>query len=80
MKSQATLRIEVSGHTDNTGDKKANVILSEQRARAVVNFLIEKGIPAARMTYKGYGDTKPVASNDTEEGKAKNRRTEFSIL
>ncbi|MFN0190084.1 MAG: OmpA family protein [Bacteroidia bacterium] len=80
LKSQATLRIEVSGHTDNTGDKKANVILSEQRAKAVVNFLIEKGIPAARMTYKGYGDTKPVASNDTEEGKAKNRRTEFSIL
>ncbi|MBP6511521.1 MAG: PD40 domain-containing protein [Bacteroidia bacterium] len=80
LKSQSTLRIEVSGHTDNTGDKKANVILSEQRAKAVVNFLIEKGIPASRMTYKGYGDSKPVASNDAEDGRAKNRRTEFSIL
>ena len=80
LKSQGTLRIEISGHTDNTGDKKANVILSEQRAKAVVNFLIEKGIPAARMTYKGYGDSKPVGTNDTDEGKAKNRRTEFSIL
>ena len=80
LKSQGTLRIEISGHTDNTGDKKANVILSEQRAKAVVNFLIEKGIPTARMTYKGYGDSKPVGTNDTDEGKAKNRRTEFSIL
>ncbi len=80
LKSQPNMRIEVSGHTDNTGDKKANVILSEQRAKAVVNFLIEKGIPTARMTYKGYGDSKPVGTNDTEEGKAKNRRTEFSIL
>lgn len=80
MKSHPTLRIEVSGHTDNTGDKKANMILSEQRAKAVVNFLVEKGIPTSRMTYKGYGDSKPVATNDTEEGKAKNRRTEFSIL
>lgn len=80
LKSQPTLRIEVSGHTDNTGDKKANVILSEQRAKSVVNFLLEKGIPAARMTYKGYGDSQPLISNDTEEGKAKNRRTQFSIL
>ena len=80
LKTEKNIRIEVSGHTDSTGDKKANVILSEQRAKAVVNFLVEKGIPAARMTYKGYGDAKPVASNDTEEGRAKNRRTEFSIL
>lgn len=80
LKSQPTLRIEVSGHTDNTGDKKANGILSEQRAKAVVNFLVENGIPASRMTYKGYGDSKPVATNDTEEGRAQNRRTEFSIL
>jgi outer membrane protein OmpA-like peptidoglycan-associated protein len=80
LKSSATVRIEVSGHTDNTGDKKANLLLSENRAKSVYDFLIKAGIPAARLTYKGYGDTKPVADNSTEEGKSQNRRTEFTIL
>ncbi|MBL7922764.1 MAG: PD40 domain-containing protein, partial [Bacteroidia bacterium] len=80
LKAQPQMKIEISGHTDSTGDKKANQLLSEQRAKAVVDFLVAKGIPAARLTYKGYGDTKPVSPNDTEEGRAKNRRTEFSIL
>jgi outer membrane protein OmpA-like peptidoglycan-associated protein len=80
LKSSATVRIEVSGHTDNTGDKKANLLLSENRAKSVYDFLIKAGIPAARLTYKGYGDTKPVADNSTDEGKTLNRRTEFTIL
>ncbi|MFN8153117.1 MAG: OmpA family protein [Bacteroidia bacterium] len=80
LKSQASMRIEVSGHTDNTGDKKANQILSENRAKAVREYLIGNGISAERITYKGYGDALPFASNDTEEGRALNRRTEFTIL
>ncbi len=74
------LNIEVSGHTDSSGDKKSNQILSENRAKSVMEYLISKGIPSSRIAYKGYGDSRPVASNDTEEGRAKNRRTEFSIL
>lgn len=80
MKNNPTVKIEVSGHTDSTGDKKANQILSENRAKAVMNALIEKGIAATRMNYKGYGDVKPVASNDTEDGRAQNRRTEVTVL
>ena len=80
MKSNATVRIEVSGHTDSTGDPKQNQILSENRAKAVYNFLTNAGIPVSRLTYKGYGKTKPVASNDAEEGRSQNRRTEFTIL
>lgn len=80
LKAQPQIRIEVSGHTDNTGDKKANQILSENRARSVVDFLVSKGIPAGRLTYKGYGDARPIAGNDSESGRAQNRRTEFMIL
>lgn len=80
MKGQPGLKIEVSGHTDSTGDKKANLLLSENRAKSVRDFLVAKGIPTERITYKGYGDARPVASNDTEEGRAQNRRTEFTIL
>ncbi len=80
LKSNTTIRIEVSGHTDSTGDPKLNQILSENRAKAVYSFLIKEGISAERLTYKGYGKSKPIASNDNEEGRAQNRRTEFTIL
>jgi outer membrane protein OmpA-like peptidoglycan-associated protein len=80
LRSQSQIRIEVGGHTDSTGDKKANQLLSENRARAVVDYLVAKGISTSRLTAKGYGDTKPVSTNDTEEGRATNRRTEFTIL
>lgn len=80
LRSQPQVRIEVGGHTDSTGDKKANQLLSENRARSVVDYLVSKGIPASRLSAKGYGDTKPVATNDTEAGRAANRRTEFTIL
>jgi OOP family OmpA-OmpF porin len=72
--------IEISGHTDNTGTKDHNKLLSEARAKAVVDYLIKKGIQKDKLTYKGYGADKPIATNDTEEGRAKNRRVEFKII
>lgn len=74
------LKVEVSGHTDNTGDPNANLTLSIQRANAVKEYLVSMGVQADRMASLGFGITKPVASNETEEGKAKNRRIEFKIL
>lgn len=68
------LRVRVEGHTDNVGDKAANLKLSEARARAVVAWLVAKGIEAGRLSPAGLGDTQPVADNATEEGRAKNRR------
>jgi cytochrome c oxidase subunit II len=72
--------IEVAGHTDNVGDAAANKILSQQRAAAVVNYLTGRGVSAGRLRSAGYGDTRPTAANDTPENRAKNRRTEFTIL
>ena len=80
MKLKPSMIIEIGGHTDNTGSKEINLKLSQGRADAVRNYLIQKGILAARITAKGYGDTKPVADNATEEGKAKNRRTEVTVI
>jgi outer membrane protein OmpA-like peptidoglycan-associated protein len=80
LKVNNTIKIEISGHTDNTGDKKANLVLSQNRANSVKSFLISKGIPSAQLTSRGYGDTIPVANNDNETGRSKNRRTEFVIL
>ncbi len=74
------LKIEMSGHTDNIGSASYNQKLSEERAKAVVDYLVRKGISAGRLTYKGYGMTQPVASNDTEEGRQQNRRTEFKVV
>jgi outer membrane protein OmpA-like peptidoglycan-associated protein len=74
------MRIELGGHTDNVGAAAANKTLSQNRADAVKTFLIEKGIPEERLTTKGYGTEKPLASNDSEEGRAQNRRTEFTVL
>ncbi len=76
-----TLKIEFGGHTDSDGDSKANLILSNNRAKAVVDYLIATGkISENRLTYKGYGDTRPKVKNDTAENKAKNRRTEFKVV
>jgi outer membrane protein OmpA-like peptidoglycan-associated protein len=80
LKEQASLKIEIGGHTDNTGNKKANQTLSENRAKAVYQYLIDNGIASDRLSYKGYGDTKPIADNATEEGRSQNRRTEFTIV
>jgi outer membrane protein OmpA-like peptidoglycan-associated protein len=75
-----TLNIEISGHTDNIGSAAYNKTLSEDRAKAVVNYLTKKGISADRLAYKGYGFDEPVAPNDTDEGRQQNRRTEFKVL
>jgi outer membrane protein OmpA-like peptidoglycan-associated protein/uncharacterized protein YidB (DUF937 family) len=74
----AGMVIEIGGHTDNTGDPAANLALSQQRANAVRAYLIQQGVPDAQITAKGYGDTRPVASNDTDEGRFRNRRIEFT--
>ncbi len=79
MKDVPNLKIEISGHTDNTGSATLNETLSQQRAEAVVLYLKQKGIAATRMTAKGYGSNRPIASNATEDGKQQNRRTEFEI-
>lgn len=79
MQDVPKLVIEISGHTDNTGSAAVNDVLSQQRADAVVNYLKGKGIAATRMTAKGYGSNIPVASNNSEEGRQQNRRTEFEI-
>lgn len=79
LQDNPSLQIEISGHTDDVGSDKDNLLLSENRAKAVVDYLQQKGIAASRLQAKGYGETKPIADNSTEEGKALNRRTEVKI-
>jgi outer membrane protein OmpA-like peptidoglycan-associated protein/tetratricopeptide (TPR) repeat protein len=79
IEKNPSLKIEIGGHTDNTGTDEKNKALSENRAKSVYQYLIEKGISADRLSYKGYSSTQPVAGNDTPENKAKNRRTEFTV-
>lgn len=71
---------EISGHTDNVGSYRANQRLSEARAKSVVDYLVNQGIDSGRLEYKGYSFTQPVADNNTEEGRAQNRRVEFKVL
>lgn len=80
LENNRSVRLEISGHTDNTGSVRFNKALSEARARAVVNYLINHGVSAERLEYKGYADEQPVADNSTEEGREMNRRVEFKIL
>jgi outer membrane protein OmpA-like peptidoglycan-associated protein/tetratricopeptide (TPR) repeat protein len=80
MSTNPGLRIEISGHSDNVGSYAFNQKLSEQRAKAVVDYLVGLGIEPARLEYAGYASSQPVANNDTEEGRAQNRRVEFKIL
>jgi len=74
------LRIEIDGHTDNVGLAKDNVALSNNRAKTVVDYLLGKGIATTRLIYKGFGAAKPISDNNTEAGKALNRRTELSVI
>ncbi|HUP90883.1 MAG TPA: OmpA family protein, partial [Solimonas sp.] len=78
LKSAPDLKLEVGGHTDNVGQPAANQKLSEARAQAVQAALVAQGIAAARLSAKGYGDTRPVADNRSEDGRAKNRRVELT--
>lgn len=80
LKSNSSIKIRVAGHTDNVGNSTTNQQLSENRAKSVMNYLIEKGISPERLNSIGYGSSKPKHDNNTEEGRAKNRRTEIEIL
>jgi outer membrane protein OmpA-like peptidoglycan-associated protein len=74
-----SLKVEIGGHTDNVGKPEDNLKLSTNRAKAIVDYLVSKGIDASRVTYKGFGATQPVADNNTETGRAQNRRTTFTV-
>jgi outer membrane protein OmpA-like peptidoglycan-associated protein/tetratricopeptide (TPR) repeat protein len=80
LQTNASLKIEIGGHTDNVGSKAHNNELSDMRAKAVYDDLIRRGIDKNRLSFKGYADKKPIASNNTPEGRATNRRTEFRVL
>jgi outer membrane protein OmpA-like peptidoglycan-associated protein len=80
LKKNPALKIEIGGHTDNKGTAEYNQKLSESRSRSVFDFLVNKGIDKTRLSYKGYGLTKPIDTNDTDEGRANNRRTEFKVV
>ncbi len=81
LKENPKMRVEVGGHTDPTGNEKANQVISEKRALSAKKYLMDKfGIEENRLITKGYGATKPIADNKTEEGRSKNRRVEFRIL
>ncbi|MES2764910.1 MAG: OmpA family protein, partial [Bacteroidota bacterium] len=79
LKNYSSLKIEVRGHTDNEGSAESNMKLSEDRAESVMNALLKMGIAKSRLKSKGFGENSPVAKNDTEENRRKNRRTEFII-
>lgn len=74
------ISIEISGHTDSKGSDEYNLNLSQGRSQSVVDYLIGQGIAASRLQAHGYGETKPIDTNDTEEGRANNRRVEFTVL
>lgn len=79
LKDNPTVKVAIHGHTDNIGDPAENMLLSENRAKAVYNYLLIEDIEASRLSFKGFGETKPLANNSSEEGRARNRRTEFVI-
>jgi len=72
--------VQIEGHTDATGDADRNRVLSQKRAESVLEYLVKRGIARARLAAKGFGPDKPIATNDTEQGREANRRVEFSIL
>ena len=79
LEKNPTIKIRIEGHTDSRGKAGYNRKLSDKRAKAVMKYLVDKGIDADRMTAEGFGPDKPIAPNETEDGRAKNRRVEFHI-
>ncbi|WP_141621837.1 OmpA family protein, partial [Myxococcus sp. AB036A] len=77
LKANPGVSLRIEGHTDNTGPEELNRTLSQDRADAVRQYLIQQGVESSRLTAKGYGPAQPIASNDTPEGRSANRRVEF---
>jgi outer membrane protein OmpA-like peptidoglycan-associated protein len=77
---KSTWKLEISGHTDNVGDDNANMVLSKKRAESLKNYLVSKGVEATRLNALYFGETKPIADNNTPEGRKKNRRVEMKIV
>jgi outer membrane protein OmpA-like peptidoglycan-associated protein len=73
-------KLQISGHTDNVGDAQKNLVLSKQRAEAVKAYLVSKGVEASRLNTLFFGETQPIATNDTPEGRQKNRRVEMTVV
>ena len=80
LKQNPKLTVTIEGHTDNVGNPADNLILSQSRAKSIYNYLVDKGIDKSRLSYRGFGETKPLANNGTSEGKAKNRRIVFKVI
>jgi OmpA-OmpF porin, OOP family len=80
LENNPNVKIEISGHTDDTGSPAYNIDLSLKRAKAVYDYLVGKGVERSRLEYKGYGQSKPMAPNDSDHNKALNRRIEFKII
>jgi outer membrane protein OmpA-like peptidoglycan-associated protein len=80
LKDLPDMILEIGGHTDSDGSEESNVILSEDRAKAVYAYLVSRGVNESRLRYKGYGETQPLVPNDSESNKEKNRRTAFKVL
>jgi OmpA-OmpF porin, OOP family len=80
LKQNSSVEIEISGHTDSKGSDDYNLNLSQGRSQSVVNYLVSQGIDSSRLTAHGYGESKPIDTNDTDEGQANNRRVEFTVL
>lgn len=80
LQSNKNIKVQINGHTDNIGSESENLQLSVNRALAVENYLVQAGIAADRLSHKGFGESQPVDTNDTEAGRANNRRTELEII
>ncbi|MGV3696562.1 OmpA family protein [Flavobacterium sp.] len=80
LKENPETRIAISGYTDNVGSDDKNQVLSEQRAKSVLNYLVSQGIDSKRLSHRGFGSSQPIASNETKEGRSQNRRVTFSII
>ena len=80
LAQNSNMTVEIAGHTDNKGSDDYNANLSQGRSQAVVDYLISQGIESYRLTAHGYGESKPIDTNDTDAGRANNRRVEFTVL
>jgi OOP family OmpA-OmpF porin len=80
MNDNPLVAIEIGGHTDSIGNAQSNLALSKARAESVEQYIVKAGVPESRVTAKGYGKSRPLASNSNEEGRQQNRRVEFTIL